>query len=158
MQVNHCLRIPASCGWEDRTLSIHRICTSKIAWPVMAEVDEEPEAAMRQAQKLGGRYEWKASYDATFFPGRQVSSSFLMHCSKLASDSQIYVPHGCLLCDSQAAIFARGVEVGAFGIVHPGVLKNFDIPYPVAIVELNLEPFLYDQFGKVLSTHMGAMN
>ena len=63
-----------------------------------------------------------------------------------------------MLSNLQATVFARGVEVGRFGIVHPEVLKNFDIPYPVATVELNLEPFLYDQFGKGLPTHMANMN
>ena len=42
----------------------------------MAE-DEEAEAAGRQAEKLGGRYRWGASNNATFFPGRQVSLSLL---------------------------------------------------------------------------------
>ena len=51
----------------------------------------------------------------------------------------------------------KGAEVGLFGIVHPEVLANFDVQYPVAAVELNLEPFLFDQFGKVLATHMAHM-
>ena len=47
--------------------------------------------------------------------------------------------------------------VGIFGIVHPEVLGNFEVPYPVAALELNLEPFLFDQFGKALPTHMAEL-
>ncbi|KAL9095143.1 MAG: hypothetical protein Q9165_002746 [Trypethelium subeluteriae] len=32
--------------------------------------------------------------------------------------------------------------LGVFGILHPTVLKNFDLPYPVSTLELNLEVFL----------------
>ena len=47
--------------------------------------------------------------------------------------------------------------MGVFGIVHPEVLGNFEVPYPVAALELNLEPFLFDQFGKALPTHMAEL-
>lgn len=46
----------------------------------------------------------------------------------------------------------QGQEVGAFGIVHPEVLEKFDVPYPVSALELNLEPFCYDQFYRSLLT------
>ncbi|KAF2668500.1 phenylalanyl-tRNA synthetase [Microthyrium microscopicum] len=32
--------------------------------------------------------------------------------------------------------------VGEFGILHPSVLKNFELGYPVSALEFNLEPFL----------------
>jgi phenylalanyl-tRNA synthetase beta chain len=32
--------------------------------------------------------------------------------------------------------------VGEFGILHPTVLKNFDLPFPVSALEFNLELFL----------------
>ncbi|KAL9066456.1 MAG: hypothetical protein Q9157_007132 [Trypethelium eluteriae] len=32
--------------------------------------------------------------------------------------------------------------LGVFGILHPNVLKNFDLPYPVSTLELDLEVFL----------------
>lgn len=32
--------------------------------------------------------------------------------------------------------------IGVFGILHPSVLKNFDLPYPVSTLEINLEAFL----------------
>jgi phenylalanyl-tRNA synthetase beta chain len=34
------------------------------------------------------------------------------------------------------------IQIGSFGILHPEVLRNFDISYPGSAVELNLEPFL----------------
>lgn len=33
----------------------------------------------------------------------------------------------------------REIVVGHFGVVHPNVLKNFDVAYPTSILELNLE-------------------
>ncbi|KAI4335848.1 hypothetical protein L6164_014453 [Bauhinia variegata] len=42
----------------------------------------------------------------------------------------------------QARIICRGKHIGTFGIVHPQVLNNFDIPDPCSFVELNIESFL----------------
>lgn len=84
-------------------------------------------AAAKQAARFGGYYSWRPADDPTFFPGRQ------------------------------AAVFARDQQVGRFGIVHPEVLAAFDIPYPVAALELNLEPFVFDQAYKPLPTHMAAL-
>ena len=47
--------------------------------------------------------------------------------------------------------------VGKFGVIHPQVLKAFDIPFPVSALEINLEPFCYDQTFKVLPTHLDQM-
>lgn len=80
--------------------------------------------AVRQAARYGGGYEWRAEDSPTFFPGRA------------------------------AAVYARGRRVGAFGVVHPEVLEGFDIPYPVAALELELEEFCFDQFYEKLPTHM----
>ncbi|KAH8195463.1 hypothetical protein TruAng_010362 [Truncatella angustata] len=45
-----------------------------------------------------------------------------------------------------AAIYLRlngkATRIGEFGILHPTVLENFDLRYPVSIVEINLEVFL----------------
>jgi hypothetical protein len=41
-------------------------------------------------------------------------------------------------------------QVGSFGIVHPEVLEAFEIPFPVSALELNLDPFCFDQFYKSL--------
>ncbi|KAF7838580.1 phenylalanine--tRNA ligase beta subunit, cytoplasmic [Senna tora] len=42
----------------------------------------------------------------------------------------------------QARIICRGKHIGNFGIVHPEVLSNFDIPDPCSFVEINIESFL----------------
>ncbi|CAO2830187.1 unnamed protein product [Amaranthus hypochondriacus] len=42
----------------------------------------------------------------------------------------------------QANIIYKGRYIGIFGIVHPEVLNNFDIPDPCSYVELNIENFL----------------
>jgi phenylalanyl-tRNA synthetase beta chain len=42
-------------------------------------------------------------------------------------------------------------QVGSFGIVHPEVLAAFEIPYPVSALEINLQPFCFDQFYKSLA-------
>ena len=47
--------------------------------------------------------------------------------------------------------------IGKFGVIHPQVLKAFDIPFPVSALEINLEPFCYDQTFKVLPTHLDQM-
>ncbi|KAI8572402.1 hypothetical protein RHMOL_Rhmol01G0195700 [Rhododendron molle] len=45
----------------------------------------------------------------------------------------------------QASILYKGKRIGAFGIVHPEVLNNFDIPDACSFVELNIESFLQSQ-------------
>lgn len=34
------------------------------------------------------------------------------------------------------------VQIGAFGILHPTVLKHFELPFPTSTLELNVECFL----------------
>ncbi|KAJ7978803.1 phenylalanine--tRNA ligase beta subunit, cytoplasmic [Quillaja saponaria] len=46
------------------------------------------------------------------------------------------------LSGRQASIIHKGNHIGTFGIVHPEVLNNFDIPDPCSFVELNIESFL----------------
>ena len=46
------------------------------------------------------------------------------------------------------------MRIGKFGVIHPEVLSKFDIPFPVSAVELNIEPFCYDQFYQALPTHL----
>lgn len=75
-------------------------------------------------QRLGGGYEWRADNDPTFFPGRHAS------------------------------IYFKGQRVGEFGIIHPDVLAAFDIVNPVAALELDLEPFCFDQFFQPLPTQI----
>ncbi|XP_057416186.1 phenylalanine--tRNA ligase beta subunit, cytoplasmic [Lotus japonicus] len=46
------------------------------------------------------------------------------------------------LAGRQARIVYKGKQIGIFGIVHPEVLNNFDIPDPCSFVELNIESLL----------------
>ena len=59
--------------------------------------------------KWGGDYTLKESDDLAFFPKRQVN------------------------------IFIQEHKVGIFGIVHPEVLDNFSISFPVSAIELDVE-------------------
>uniref|UniRef100_A0A061S4X6 phenylalanine--tRNA ligase n=1 Tax=Tetraselmis sp. GSL018 TaxID=582737 RepID=A0A061S4X6_9CHLO len=74
--------------------------------------------------KYGLSYEWKSSDTPTFFPGRQ------------------------------AKIFVGDIEVGVFGIVHPEVLSAYELGYPVSALELDIEPFCFDQFYKKFDTKL----
>lgn len=40
------------------------------------------------------------------------------------------------------AVSIDGKRVGTFGILHPEVLKNFELHFPCAVLELDLEQFL----------------
>ena len=76
-------------------------------------------------QNAGGlSYDWKAEDNPTFFPGRHAT----VH-----------------LCEK---------TIGEFGIVHPDVLGQFGIDYPVSAVEINLHPFCFDQFHKPFETRL----
>ncbi|XVE63934.1 hypothetical protein DITRI_Ditri07aG0060600 [Diplodiscus trichospermus] len=46
------------------------------------------------------------------------------------------------LSGRQAKIIYKGRPIGIFGIVHPEVLNNFDIPDPCSFLELDIESFL----------------
>lgn len=41
-----------------------------------------------------------------------------------------------------AVVLAGGKRVGVFGVLHPEVLRNFDLPFPTSALELNLEVIL----------------
>jgi len=36
----------------------------------------------------------------------------------------------------------EGTSIGTFGLLHPTILKNFDIMYPTSVVEIKLEPLI----------------
>ncbi|KAK1404134.1 Phenylalanine--tRNA ligase [Heracleum sosnowskyi] len=46
------------------------------------------------------------------------------------------------LSGRQASIIYKGKHIGTFGIVHPEVLRNFDIPDPCSFLEICIEHFL----------------
>ncbi|VDO01292.1 unnamed protein product [Rodentolepis nana] len=62
----------------------------------------------------GFAYKLEESDDSTFFPGR---------CADV-----ILLP--------------EGRSIGHLGIVHPNVLRNFDISFAVSALEIDIEPFL----------------
>jgi phenylalanyl-tRNA synthetase beta chain len=42
----------------------------------------------------------------------------------------------------QANVFLKGKKIGIIGILHPKVLENYKINFPVAVVELYIESLL----------------
>ena len=42
------------------------------------------------------------------------------------------------------------IVLGLFGVVHPEVLSNYDVVSPTSAIEINIEPFVVDQFGNNL--------
>jgi phenylalanyl-tRNA synthetase beta chain len=72
----------------------------------------------------GFSYSWKADESETYFTGRHAS------------------------------VYAMGKRIGELGVVHPEVLQAFDIQFPVSALEINLEPFVFDQNDNLLPTHM----
>jgi phenylalanyl-tRNA synthetase beta chain len=47
----------------------------------------------------------------------------------------------------RADIYWHGQKVGVFGVVHPLVLKQFDLSYPCSALELFIEPFLHHKLN-----------
>jgi len=59
----------------------------------------------------------------------------------------VYGTDSTYLAGHAAAIFLqlanqKPVRIGVFGILHPTVLKHFDLPFPTSTLELNLEHFV----------------
>lgn len=71
-------------------------------------------------RRYGGGYSIRPGSDGMFFPGRQAE----------------------VVCKEQV--------VGRFGVVHPDVLAFFGIPFPCSAVEMDVEPFCFDQFYRSL--------
>lgn len=66
-----------------------------------------------------------------FIPGDESTGYYIKR-----SDEPQFLP------GRQASIIYKGKHIGNFGIVHPEVLKNFDIPDPCSFVELNVDSLL----------------
>ncbi|CAO3613214.1 unnamed protein product [Cunninghamella echinulata] len=74
----------------------------------------------KDGKELG--YWIEESNNETYFPGRSAD---------------IYLRY------IDATTNERKVEnIGSFGVLHPSVLVNFEIPYPTTAMEFNLEPFV----------------
>jgi phenylalanyl-tRNA synthetase beta chain len=53
-----------------------------------------------------------------------------------AADDAMYFPDRC------ARVVLGDQQLGMFGILHPDVLKHYDLPFPCTVLELNLESFV----------------
>ena len=97
---------------------------------------DDPNNQKLAKQYPDGGYSWRTSTDGhdAYFSGRQADVILLASTNSSNQSSEI--------------------RIGKFGVIHPEVLSNFDIPFPVAALELNIEPFCYDQFYKALPTHL----
>ncbi|GAB7346431.1 hypothetical protein MBLNU457_5128t1 [Dothideomycetes sp. NU457] len=80
-----------------------------------------------------------------------LKSAFITKEDGIASESvQGYwleeLDHETFLAGHAAAVYLKvgkqTQQIGSFGILHPSVLKNFELPFPVSALELNLEVFL----------------
>jgi hypothetical protein len=79
-----------------------------------------------------------------------------LRCPAIFGISQPYIADLQCLCAMLPAVYAKGMYVGEFGIVHPDVLSAFEIPFPVCALELDLEPFCFNQFYEPLDTTVHA--
>jgi len=76
--------------------------------------------------------------EATFTNMRRYVEAFLRYycgdCGSLRmKDDPRYIP------GRSAEILINNISVGIFGEIHPQILENFDLPYPVVATEINVE-------------------
>ncbi|KAG0147757.1 hypothetical protein CROQUDRAFT_42405 [Cronartium quercuum f. sp. fusiforme G11] len=84
-----------------------------------------------------GEYFIQESQDPTFFPGRSAKIMF-----KPVAHSE---PTGSALETIKANLLGAlpdAIEIGQLGILHPDVLKNFELDYPCSTLEFDLSYFL----------------
>ncbi|KAJ1969954.1 phenylalanine--tRNA ligase subunit beta, partial [Dimargaris verticillata] len=95
--------------------------------------------ASATASQHKGYFIREAADNSTYFPGRCADIYLSAPKAPSAAEPQ---PHFTEIApqDTQGPNVLQ--TVGTFGIVHPEVLKNFEISYPVSVLEFNLEPFL----------------
>ena len=78
---------------------------------------------MQLLEVKDGDYAIKEANDAMFFPGR---------CAEVV----------CSWSPNNEGDNKKTFNLGKMGVVHPNVLKNFDLNYPCSVLELNMEPFV----------------
>jgi phenylalanyl-tRNA synthetase beta chain len=88
---------------------------------VAAEEEDDSSASASAAWAEGDTFTLRPSSHPSFFPGRRAD--ILLHRLNAAKD-------------------AAPIVVGQFGILHPDVLAQFQIPYVCSALEINLEHFL----------------
>ena len=71
--------------------------------------------------------------------------SLLLDCVTIEQRTDI-ITAPPFFADHSAAIYVKigdkPQRVGTFGVMHPTVLKNFELPFPVSAMEIELEWFL----------------
>mmetsp|Transcript_18226 Transcript_18226/g.28402 ORF Transcript_18226/g.28402 Transcript_18226/m.28402 type:complete len:632 (-) Transcript_18226:326-2221(-) len=102
-------------GLVDRIMTLCEVSPEEAYIANSAKGDEEKYRVARE----GYFYTIKESTEETFFPGR-------------CADILLTYPGSG----------GAQLKIGSFGILHPEVLKSFDIQYPASSVELDLEPLL----------------
>jgi len=98
---------------------------------LMAMLSTRASASGAAEQKEG--YWIEQVDDPTYFPGRGASIRIRRKETKQETVDEKVV---------KTEIIHEPETIGTFGILHPSVLEKFEIPYPVSVVELNLETFL----------------
>lgn len=46
------------------------------------------------------------------------------------------------------AILLKGKKIGSMGVIHPEVLGNFELKYPVSALEIDFDP-MFDHFKSI---------
>lgn len=46
------------------------------------------------------------------------------------------------------SIFLKGKKIGSMGVIHPEVLHNFELKYPVSALEIEFEP-MFEHFKNI---------
>lgn len=113
-------------GLVDRIMQLLEVPHRPFKWAAAAaaaaggSAGAAAEAEAASYGRAGTRYFVEEEKDiASYFPGRGAR----------------------VVLESAAPGVARRV-VGTFGVLHPKVLANFELSYPVSVVEINIEPFL----------------
>lgn len=106
-----------AAAWYDQTSGFEQVhgLLDKLLERLQYQFKDLPEKE-KKAAALGEYYFEELKDDGMFFPGRGV----------------------------KVWLEAKGkqVDLGCLGTLHPSVLKNFELPCPVSVLEINLEPLL----------------
>lgn len=111
-------------GLVDRVMRLLEVPHRPFAWQKTAGAGAAAEAEAEAASygKTGMRYYVEAAACPSYFPGR---------------GAQVVIEKAGV---AGAAPTKR--VIGSLGVLHPQVLKNFELSYPASVVELNIEPFV----------------
>lgn len=86
-------------------------------------------------------YKWATAADgASSVPATYSSRSGLRYFVEPATVPSYFPGRGAQIVVEREG--SEKVVVGSFGVLHPKVLSNFELVFPVSVLELNVEPFL----------------